>query len=335
VAAELLIWATVSVALAFDFANGFHDSANSIATIVATRVLRPIQAVSMAAVGNFAGILLGTAVAKTIANDIVQPSVLTTNPVSVVLAALIGALAWDLITWYWGLPTSSSHALIGGLVGAGLAAAGVSAVKGDKVIDKVVIPMVASPVIAFFVAFLFTAVILQMGRKSSRHKVNFWFRKLQIVSSFLYSVSHGTNDAQKTMGIITALLIANGMLATGAGVPLWVMIAAQIAISFGTLFGGWRIVRTMATRITRLEPYQGFGAETGGGLVLIATGQLGFPVSTTHVITGSIMGVGATRRLSAVRWGVTRRIIGAWVLTIPAAAAMGALSFMAVVAAGI
>ncbi len=334
-AAEMLIWATVSVALAFDFANGFHDSANSIATIVATRVLRPIQAVAMAAVGNFAGILLGTAVAKTIANDIVQPGVLATNPVSVVLAALIGALAWDIITWYWGLPTSSSHALIGGLVGAGLAAAGVSAVKGDKVIEKVVIPMIASPVIAFFVAFLFTAAILQMGRKSSRHKVNFWFRKLQIVSSFLYSVSHGTNDAQKTMGIITALLIANGMLGTGAGVPLWVMIAAQTAISFGTLFGGWRIVHTMATRITRLEPYQGFGAETGGGLVLIATGQLGFPVSTTHVITGSIMGVGATRRLSAVRWGVTRRIIGAWVLTIPAAAAMGAVSYLAVVAAGV
>jgi len=335
VALEILVWATVSVALAFDFVNGFHDSANSISTIVATRVLRPAQAVAMAAVGNFVGILLGTAVAKTIANDIVQPGVLQLNPVSVVLAALIGALAWDLITWWWGLPTSSSHALIGGFVGAGIAAAGFAAVKGDKVIDKVVLPMIASPIIAFFVAFLFVAVIMQIGRHSSAHRVNFWFRKLQILSSFLYSVSHGTNDAQKTMGIITALLIANGLLVQGAGVPFWVMVSAQVAISLGTLFGGWRIVRTMATRITKLQPYQGFGAETGGGLVLLATGQLGLPVSTTHVITGSIMGVGATRRLSAVRWGVTRRIIGAWVLTIPAAAAMGAISFIAVTAAGI
>ncbi len=334
-AVEVLIWATVSVAIAFDFANGFHDSANSIATIVATRVLKPVQAVGLAALGNFVGILLGTAVAKTIANDIVQPGALTGHPVSIVLAALLAALAWDIITWYWGLPTSSSHALIGGLVGAGAMAAGLSAVKGDKVLDKVVIPMVSSPIIAFFFAFLFTALILQIGRHSTVHKVNFWFRKLQIGSSFFYSVTHGTNDAQKTMGIITALLIANGMLAVGSGVPLWVMVVAQSAISLGTFFGGWRIVRTMASRITALKPYQGFGAETGGGLVLAVTAQLGMPVSTTHVITGSVMGVGATRRLSAVRWGVTRRIIGAWVFTIPVTACIGAGAYLAVAGGGI
>jgi PiT family inorganic phosphate transporter len=315
--------------------NGFHDSANSISTIVATRVLRPVQAVAMAAVGNFAGILLGTAVAKTVANDIVTQSALASNPLTIVLAGLLGALAWDLITWYWGLPTSSSHALIGGLMGAAFAAAGMAAVKGDKVFDKVVIPMVASPIIAFFVAFLFCAAIMHIGRRRSAHQVNFWFRKLQIASSFLYSVSHGTNDAQKTMGVITILLIANGMLPSGSPIPLWVMLAAQTAISLGTFFGGWRIVRTMATRITKLQPYQGFGAETGGGLVLLATGQLGFPVSTTHVISGSIMGVGATRRTSAVRWGVTRRIVGAWIFTIPASAALGALCFGGLVAAGL
>ena len=285
-AVEVLIWATVCVALAFDFANGFHDSANSISTIVATRVLRPIQAVGMAAVGNFVGILLGTAVAKTIANDIVTKDALAAHPLTLVLAALAAALAWDIITWYWGLPTSSSHALIGGLVGAGAAAAGFAGVRGDKVVEKVVVPMVASPIIAFFVAFLFVAAIMHLGRRRSAHQVNFWFRKLQIASSFLYSVSHGQNDAQKTMGVITVLLIANAMLPSGSNVPLWVMIAAQSAISLGTLFGGWRIVRTMATRITKLQPYQGFGAETGGGLVLLATGTLGLPVSTTHVITG-------------------------------------------------
>ena len=335
VAVELLIWATVTVAIAFDFANGFHDSANSIATIVATRVLKPVQAVALAAVGNFVGILLGTAVAKTIANDIVQPSAIGEHPVSIVLAALIGALAWDIITWYRGLPTSSSHALIGGLVGAGAMAAGFAAVKGDKVLDKVVIPMMTSPVIAFVFAFLFTALILQLGRRSTVHRMNFWFRKLQLASSFFYSVTHGTNDAQKTMGIITALLIANGMLAAGSGVPLWVMVAAHAAISLGTFFGGWRIVRTMASRITSLKPYQGFGAETGGGLVLVATAHLGMPVSTTHVITGSIMGVGATRRLSAVRWGVTRRIVGAWILTIPASALIGAAAYLVVAGAGV
>ena len=334
-ALEILVWFAVAVALAFDFANGFHDSANSISTIVATRVLKPAQAVVMAATGNFAGILLGTAVAKTIANDIVTAGALASHPLTIVLAALIGALAWDIITWYWGLPTSSSHALIGGLVGAGLAAAGLAAVKGDKVLEKVVIPMVLSPVIAFFVAFFFCAVILHIGKRRTAHQVNFWFRKLQIASSFLYSVSHGTNDAQKTMGVITILLIANGLLAQGSAIPLWVMISAQAAISLGTLFGGWRIVRTMATRITNLQPYQGFGAETGGGLVLLGTGYLGLPVSTTHVISGSIMGVGATKRFSAVRWGVTRRIIGAWIFTIPAAAALGAGSFLVLAGFGL
>jgi len=333
---ELLLWGTIGVALAFDFVNGFHDSANSIATIVATRVLKPIQAVGMAAVGNFVGILLGTSVALTIAKGILNPAAVKASPViALVLASLIGALAWDLITWWWGLPTSSSHALVGGFMGAGVAAAGWGAVNGQGVLEKVVLPMVTSPLIAFFFAFVFTASIIRLARKSSRHTVNFLFRKLQIVSSFFYSVTHGTNDAQKTMGIITFLLIATAMSDPQTGVPLWVMISAQSMISLGTFFGGWRIVRTMAARITKLEPFQGFGAETGGGIVLLATAQFGMPVSTTHVISASIMGVGATRRLSAVRWGLTRRIVAAWIITLPAAAGMGALSFVILIAAGI
>lgn len=334
-AAEILILATILIALSFDFVNGFHDSANSISTIVATRVLKPIQAVTMAAVGNFVGILLGTEVARTIAKGIVDPEAVAAFPVSLVMAALLGAIAWDLITWWWGLPTSSSHALIGGMVGATVAAVGFSAVNGKGILDKVIVPMISSPIIAFVVAFFFSLMIVRFARHVMPARVNFWFRKLQIVSSFFYSVTHGTNDAQKTMGIIAALLIANGMMASSAPIPLWVIISAHAMISLGTFFGGWRIVRTMATRITKLRPYQGFAAETGGGLVLLSTAAVGAPVSTTQVISGAIMGVGATRRLSAVRWGVSRRIIAAWVLTIPAAAGMGALSFYILHAAGI
>jgi PiT family inorganic phosphate transporter len=335
VAPELLIWATVCTALLFDFFNGFHDSANSISTIVATRVLKPVQAVSLAAAGNFVGILLGTEVARTIAKGIVDPAAVALHPVSLVLAALIGAIVWDLVTWLWGLPTSSSHALIGGFVGAATVAAGFSAVNGQGVLDKVIIPMVTSPIIAFFLALLFTMSIMRTVRRMRPHRVNYWFRKLQIVSSFFYSVTHGTNDAQKTMGIIVALLVANSMLPPNADVPLWVMLSAHAMISMGTFFGGWRIVRTMATRITKLQPYQGFGAETGGGLILLGTAAIGAPVSTTQVISGAIMGVGATRRLSAVRWGVTRKIVLAWVLTIPAAGAVGGAAFLALSAAGI
>jgi PiT family inorganic phosphate transporter len=331
----VLIWLTVGVALCFDFVNGFHDSANSISTIVATRVLKPVQAVSLAAVGNFVGILFGTEVARTIAKGIVDPAAVAQHPISIVLAALIGAIAWDLVTWLRGLPTSSSHALIGGFVGSAAVAAGLGSVNGDGVVQKVVVPMVTSPVIAFVIALVFTLSIMRVVRRSSTSRVNYWFRKLQILSSFFYSVTHGTNDAQKTMGIIVALLVANSMLAADADVPLWVMLSAHAMISLGTFFGGWRIVRTMATRITKLQPYQGFGAETGGGLVLLGTAAFGAPVSTTQVISGAIMGVGATRRLSAVRWGVTRKIVAAWALTIPMAAAFGAASYMALAAAGI
>lgn len=334
-AVEWILAAVVVVALLFDFVNGFHDSANSISTIVATKVLRPVQAVGLAAVGNFLGIVLGTEVARTIAKGIVDPGVVALHPLSLVLAALIGAIAWDLFTWWWGLPTSSSHALIGGFVGSAVAAAGWSAVNSKGVFDKVIVPMVTSPIIAFFLALVFTLLIMRFARRHTKSGVNYWFRKLQIVSSFFYSVTHGTNDAQKTMGIITALLIANGLLAANSDVPFWVIVSAHAAISLGTFFGGWRIVRTMATRITKLEPYQGFGAETGGGLVLLSTAAFGMPVSTTQVISGSIMGVGATRRLSAVRWGVTRKIIGAWALTIPAAGAMGGLAYVALTAAGL
>ncbi len=331
---ELLIWATVSVALIFDFINGFHDSANAISTIIATRVLRPIQAVTMAAVGNFLGILLGTEVARTVATGIVDPAAVALNPIALILAALIGAIAWDLITWLRGLPTSSSHALIGGFVGAAVVAVGWSAVNGDGVVQKVLIPMVTSPIIAFFFALLFTLTIMRLIRNSAPVRINFWSRKLQIASSFFYSVTHGTNDAQKTMGIIVALLVANSMLEPNSDVPLWVMLSAHIMISLGTFFGGWRIVRTMATRITKLRPYQGFGAETAGGLVLASTAAFGMPVSTTQVISGAIMGVGATRRLSAVRWGVTRKITLAWILTIPMAALFGGASFVVLTAVG-
>lgn len=335
VVSELLIWGTVSAALLFDFLNGFHDSANSISTIVATRVLKPVQAVSLAAAGNFVGIMLGTEVARTIAKGIVDPAAVALHPVSLVLAALIGAIVWDIVTWLWGLPTSSSHALIGGFVGAAAVAVGWGAVNGQGVMDKVIIPMVTSPIIAFFIALVFTLTIMRGVMRLTPHRVNFWFRKLQILSSFFYSVTHGTNDAQKTMGIIVALLVANSMLPANADVPLWVMLSAHAMISLGTFFGGWRIVRTMATRITKLEPYQGFGAETGGGLILLGTAAFGAPVSTTQVISGAIMGVGATRRLSAVRWGVTRKIVAAWGLTIPAAAAVGGLAFLGLSALGI
>lgn len=321
---------TILLALLFDFINGFHDSANAIATVVATKVLSPLKAVTMAAVFNLIGpLVFGTAIAAMIGNGIIDTSIVTVN---LIFAALAGAVTWDLITWYLGLPTSSSHALVGGLVGAGIAASGISSVHASGV-EKIVLFMILSPIIGLVIGFLFALFIMSSFRKSHPSKINNYFRKLQLFSAAFYSLTHGTNDAQKTMGIIALLLVAEGistpMDATSFPIPLWVIISCATAIGLGTFFGGWRIVKTMAQKVTRLRPYQGFAAETSSGIVLAFMAHLGIPVSTTHVISSSIMGVGATDKLSAVRWGIARKIVGAWILTIPAAALISALTYLA------
>jgi inorganic phosphate transporter, PiT family len=313
----------ILTALFFDFVNGFHDSANAIATVVGTRVLKPIQAVSMAALANFAGpFVFGTAIAATVGKGIIQAEFSTFE---VIIAGLIGAIVWDLLTWYFGLPSSSSHALIGGLIGSALVAGGTQALVFGG-IEKVLTFIAVSPILGFIVALSFAIVIMYFLRKYRPYKINKVFGKLQIVSSVFFSLTHGANDGQKTMGIITALLIAGGLLdAKSFVVPTWVIFISATAIAFGTFLGGWRIVKTMAFRITDLKPFQGFCAETGGGVILTTMAWLGIPVSTTHAISGAIMGVGSTRRLSAVRWGVGRRIVYAWLITIPASAAVSAI----------
>jgi PiT family inorganic phosphate transporter len=325
---QLLVYGVITTALFFDFVNGFHDSANSIATVVGTRVLKPIQAVAMAAVANFIGpFIFGTAVATTVGKGIIQPEFST---VYVILAALIGAIIWDLITWYFGLPSSSSHALIGGLIGSGLIAGGIKAIVVTGV-QKTLTFMVISPMLGFAIAFAFAVAIMYFLRQARPSKVNKGFGKFQIASSAFFSLTHGANDGQKTMGVITALLIAGGILQSKSFIiPVPVILAAASAIALGTFFGGWRIVKTMAFRLTSLRPYQGFCAETGGGVVLTSMALFGIPVSTTHAISGAIMGVGATKRFSAVRWGIGRRIIYAWIITIPASAAIAALSLVVI-----
>ncbi len=313
---ELIIYGAIATALFFDFVNGFHDSANSVATVVGTKVLRPIHAVGIAALANFVGpFVFGTAVATTVGKGIIQAEFST---VYVILAGLIGAIVWDLITWYFGLPSSSSHALIGGLIGSALIAGGIKAIVFIG-IQKTLIFMVVSPIAGFVIAFAFVMVMMYFFRKTSHSRVNKVFGKLQIASSTFFSLTHGANDGQKTMGVITALLIAGGLLHSKSfAIPIPVIIVAASAISLGTFFGGWRIIKTMAFRLTDLKPYQGFCAETAGGAILTSMALFGIPVSTTHAIAGSIMGVGASRRLSAVRWGVGKRIVYAWIITIPA-----------------
>jgi inorganic phosphate transporter, PiT family len=325
---QLLVYGVITTALFFDFVNGFHDSANSIATVVGTRVLKPVQAVAMAAIANFVGpFIFGTAVATTVGKGIIQPEFST---VYVILAALIGAIIWDLITWYFGLPSSSSHALIGGLIGSGLIAGGSKAIVVIGV-QKTLAFMVISPMLGFAIAFAFAVAIMYFLHQARPSKVNKGFGKLQIASSAFFSLTHGANDGQKTMGVITALLIAGGILQSKSFiVPVPVIFAAASAIALGTFFGGWRIVKTMAFRLTSLRPYQGFCAETGGGVVLTSMALFGIPVSTTHAISGAIMGVGATKRFSAVRWGIGRRIIYAWIITIPASAAIAAVSLVVI-----
>lgn len=318
---ELAIGA-ILVALFFDFINGFHDAANSIATVVGTRVLKPIQAVSLAAAANFVGpFLFGVAVATTVGKGIINPDFVT---IHLVIGALVGAIVWDIITWIWGLPSSSSHALVGGLIGAGISGAGTHAIIFGG-LEKVAIGIVVSPVVGFIVAFLLASLIITVFAKRRPAKVNSIFGKLQLVSSAYFSLTHGANDGQKTMGIIALILLSEGII-TKFEVPFYVILIAATAIGLGTFFGGWRIVKTMAVKITQLKPYQGFSAETGGATILAVLAWAGVPASTTHAISGSIMGAGAVRRLSAVRWGIGKRIVWAWIITIPASAAVAYLS---------
>jgi PiT family inorganic phosphate transporter len=316
----------ILVALAFDFLNGFHDAANSIATVVSTRVLSPQKAVLWAAFFNFvAAFVMGTAVAKTMGKGMIDLSVVTNE---VILAGLIGAITWNLFTWYYGLPVSSSHALIGGYAGAAVAKAGLGAILISGW-TKTLIFIVMAPLMGLFVGFLLMVAVSWIFRRWHPFKLDQLFRRLQLVSAGLYSLGHGGNDAQKTMGIITGLLVSGGYLKT-FDVPLWVILISHAAIALGTMFGGWRIVKTMGTKITKLQPMGGFCAETSGAITLFVATHLGIPVSTTHTITGAIIGVGATRRISAVKWGVAGRIVWAWVLTIPLSAAVSALSYFAI-----
>jgi len=314
---ELAIGAIIA-ALVFDFLNGFHDAANSIATVVGTRVLRPLHAVAMAAVANFAGpFLFGVAVATTIGKGIIDPNFVTLN---IIIGALAGAIIWDIITWLLGLPTSSSHALIGGIIGAGIAGVGTQAIIFGG-LQKVVTGIIVSPVVGLVVAFLLATLLITIFAKKRPSSVNSTFGRLQLISSAYFSLTHGANDGQKTMGIIALILLTQGVI-TKFEVPYYVIIMAALAISLGTFFGGWRIVKTMAVKITQLKPYQGFAAETGGATILAVLAWLGIPASTTHAISGSIMGAGAVKRVSAVRWGVGKRIVWAWIITIPASAAV-------------
>ena len=318
------------VALAFDYINGFHDAANSIATVVATRVLTPAQAVMWAAFFNFAAAFgFGLHVANTIGKGTIKPEIVDNY---VILAALTGAIFWDLVTWYLGIPSSSSHALIGGLLGAGIAKAGTGVVVVAGV-QRTALFIILSPLIGLAIGVVFMTIVYWLTHRLERRVVEPVFRRLQLVSAAAFSLGHGANDAQKTMGIIAVLLFSAGYLGPQFYVPLWVVLAAQAAIALGTLAGGWRIIHTMATRITRLVPAGGYCAETAAAATLFGASHLGIPVSTTHTITGAIMGVGSVRRLSAVRWGVGARIVWAWVLTIPAAALVAAGTYWAAVAA--
>jgi phosphate/sulfate permease len=314
----------VVVALAFDYTNGFHDAANAIAVAVSTKALTPRAALALAAVMNLVGAVISTKVAATVGGGIIDPPT-GTGGLQVVFAALIGAIAWNLITWYFGLPSSSSHALIGGLVGAALAAA--ESVKWSGIVDKVVIPMVLSPLIGFGLGYLFMLIILWSFRRANAHKAHRGFRYAQIVSSATMAFGHGTQDAQKTMGIITLALVTSGEIGS-FHVPLWVIFASALAISAGTYAGGFRIMRTLGRRIIQLTPANGFAAQTVASGVLIATATVfAVPVSTTHITTASIMGVGATRRVSAVRWGVAGNIVIAWIVTLPAAGLVAAIAY--------
>jgi PiT family inorganic phosphate transporter len=314
----------IAIALIFDFLNGFHDSANSIATIVSTRVLPPRYAVAWAAFFNFVAVFVfGVKVATTIGIGVIHPGIV--DP-TVILAALIGAILWDIFTWYYGLPTSSSHALIGGFAGAAVVKGGWAAIIPQGFI-KIASFIVISPVLGLILGYILMVLVLRIFQRSTPDRVDRFFRKGQFFSAALYSLGHGTNDAQKTMGIIYILLISAGRLGMHDPVPYWVVLSCGAAIGLGTLFGGWRIVKTMGQKIAKLKPVSGFCAELAGSAMLLGTAWAGIPVSTTHTITGAIMGVGATQRVSAVRWGIAEKIVWAWILTIPASALVAAVSY--------
>jgi PiT family inorganic phosphate transporter len=322
---DILLVIVVCTALAFDFTNGFHDTANVVATSISTRAIGPRQAVTFASLLNFAGAFISLKVAATIGKGFVATGAVTTT---VVFAGLIGAIGWNLITWYFGLPSSSSHALIGGLVGSVVAAAGFAAVNGGGLLGSLILPAIIAPLIAFAVAGISILVVYSIVGRLRPGPVNRGFRLGQIASSGLLALSHGTNDAQKTMGVITLALVAHGDIsARHFHVPDWVVLCAASAIALGTFTGGWRIIRTLGTRIISMDPAQGFATQAAGATVILAASSVGYPLSTTHVISGGIMGAGAAKQFSAVRWGVAGNIVVAWVLTLPAAAGLGALVY--------
>jgi inorganic phosphate transporter, PiT family len=324
-----LLLAVLALAVLFDYINGFHDTANAIATSVSTRALRPEHAILMSATANFVGALTGVAVAKTISSGLA-----TTPPgaagQTIVVAALIGAIIWNLITWRFGIPSSSSHALIGGLLGAVVVSVGASAIIVDGVVTKVLVPLVLSPVLGIAIGFLLMVVIFNIFRRANPRRMNDRFRRLQVVSAAFMAFSHGSNDAQKTMGIITLALIAGGVLPADSTIPLWVIVLAATAMSFGTAAGGWRIIKTMGQKVVKLDPVHGFAAETTAATIILTASHFGMPVSTTHVIASAIIGVGSSDRLSAVRWGVAGNIVIAWILTIPASALAAAVAYVVI-----
>jgi inorganic phosphate transporter, PiT family len=321
---DLILYIVVVTALAFDFTNGFHDTANVVATSISTRAMSPRLAVGYAAVLNFVGAFLSLAVAATIASGIVNADLVT---LPIVFAGLIGAISWNLVTWYFGLPSSSSHALIGGVVGAAFVAEGAEAVFGEGLIGKVAVPALVAPTLAFVVGGIAILIIYGIVGPLRPGPVTRGFKAGQIISGGLLALAHGTNDAQKTMGVIALALVANGNLDAGADPPSWVVISAASAIALGTYMGGWRIIKTMGSRIIKMDTAQGFAAQGSGAAVILASSHVGFPLSTTHTISGAVMGAGAAKRVSAVRWGVAGNIVVAWILTLPAAAAIGGATY--------
>jgi len=320
---SFLVIVVIITALAFDFTNGFHDTANAMATSIATGALRPKVAVALSAVLNLVGAFISTAVAKTISSGIVNDTKVT---VPIIFGGLVGAILWNLVTWYFGLPSSSSHALFGGLIGATWIAAGASAVNFVNVVQKIVIPAIAAPVVAGGIALMSTFLVYKITHRGRQKSVTGGFRAGQVASASMLSLAHGTGDAQKTMGVITLVLITSGSLASGSAPPTWVILAAGLAIALGTYMGGWRIIRTMGKGLATIESPQGFTAETSSTSVLLASAHMGFPLSTTQVCSGSILGAGLGRRLAEVRWSVASRMVVAWILTLPSAAVIGALA---------
>jgi PiT family inorganic phosphate transporter len=324
VASDVILVLVIGTALAFDFTNGFHDTANVVATSISTGAARPSVAIAAASLLNFAGAFISISVAATVANDVVDASAITPT---IVFAGLIGAIAWNLVTWYFGLPSSSSHTLIGGVVGSAVAASGFQVIIADGLLGKVLIPAIIAPLLAFIAAGASIGLAYRVIGKQRPGIVSRGFKYGQVVSGGMLALAHGTNDAQKTMGVITLALIANGSLGAGANPPIWVIASSAAAIAAGTYSGGWRIIKTTGTRIIKMDAAQGFTSQGAGAAVILASTHFGFPLSTTHVINGGVMGAGAAKRLSAVRWGVAGNIVVAWVLTLPAAALIGAAAY--------